>query len=151
MNPVVYVAVMPNPAAPKYRATNWPAYNAALKQRGSLEILFDPGMTWLSAPRSRPGRPMRFLGQSSDHKRAIELCLTLKVQFNLPLRQATGLVASVLKLAEMDWPVPDYTTLCRRQKTLDITPGGRPAQRACTCWSTALAIQDDGGRRMEDA
>ncbi len=83
MNPVVYVAVMTKPSAPKYRTTNWSAYNAALKQRGSLEIWFDPGMTWLSTPRGRPGRPMRF----SDS--AIELCLTLKVLFNLPLRQKT--------------------------------------------------------------
>ena len=67
------------------------------------------------------GRPARF----SDS--AIELCLTLKALFNLPLRQATGLVASLLKLADLDWPVPDYTTLCRRQKTLPAMLGGRPS------------------------
>jgi hypothetical protein len=112
---------MPKPAAPKYRTTNWSAYNTALKQRGSLEIWFDPGMIWLSAPRGRAGRPMRFTDS------AIELCLTLKVLFNLPLRQATGLVASLLKLADLDWPMPDYTTLCRRQKTLMVELGGRPS------------------------
>lgn len=96
---------MPKPASPKYRTTNWSAYNAALKQRGSLDIWFDPGMQWQSAPSGRPGRPARF----SDS--AIELCLTLKALFNLPLRQATGLVASLLKLADLDWPVPDYTNL----------------------------------------
>ena len=112
---------MPKPAAPLYRTTNWSAYNAALKRRGSLEIWFDPEMTWLSAPCGHPGRPMRF----SDS--AIELCLTLKVLFNLPLRQTTGLVASLLKLADLDWPVPDYTTLCRRQKTLVVELGGRPS------------------------
>ena len=56
---------------------------------------------------------------------AIELCLTLKALFKLPLRQATGLVASLLKPANLDWPVPDYTTLCRRQKTLPLMLGGR--------------------------
>ena len=61
---------------------------------------------------------------------AIEQCLTLKVLFNLPLRQATGLVASLLKLASLDWPVPDYTTLCRRQKTLDVALGGRPDRKS---------------------
>ena len=76
-------------------------------------------MQWLSAPCGRPGRPAHF----SDS--AIELCLTLKALFNLPLRQATGLVASLLKLADLDWSVPDYTTLCRRQKTLPVTLGGR--------------------------
>lgn len=57
----------------------------------------------------------------------IELCLTLKVLFNLPLRQATGLVASLLKLADLDWPVPGYTTPCWRQRTLTVALGGRPS------------------------
>ena len=48
---------------------------------------------------------------------AIQACLTVKVLFGLPLRQATGFVASLLKLAGLDWPVPDCSTLCRRQKT----------------------------------
>ena len=30
---------------------------------------------------------------------------------------ANGFVASLLKLAGLDWPVPDFSTLCRRQKT----------------------------------
>ena len=37
-----------------------------------------------------------------------------------PLRQATGFVASLLKLAGLDGAVPDYSTLCRRQKTLAV-------------------------------
>jgi hypothetical protein len=115
------MGVMPKPAAPVYRTTNWPEYNAALKRRGSLEIWFDPKMHWLSVPCGRPGRPMRF----SDS--AIELCLTLKTLFNLPLRQVTGLVASLIKMVGLDWPVPDYTTLCRRQKTLTVKLGGRPS------------------------
>jgi hypothetical protein len=28
------------------------------------------------------------------------------------------MVASPLKLAGLDWPVPDFSTLCRRPKTL---------------------------------
>jgi hypothetical protein len=28
------------------------------------------------------------------------------------------MVASLLRLAGLDWPVPDCSTLCRRQKTL---------------------------------
>ena len=42
---------MSKPAPPSYRTTNWRAYNAALKQRGSLLIWFDPEMEWLAAPR----------------------------------------------------------------------------------------------------
>ena len=72
---------MPRPTAPKYRTTNWPAYNAALKRRGSLDVWFDPEMDWFAVPAGRPGRSLRF----SD--RAIEFCLTLKGLFQLPLRQ----------------------------------------------------------------
>ena len=40
--------------------------------------------------------------------------------FRLPLRQVIGLVESLLKLADLDWPVPDFSTLSRRQKTLSV-------------------------------
>lgn len=112
---------MPRPTPPKYRTTNWPEYNAGLRRRGSLDVWFDPGMDWFAVPDGRPGRPLRF----SD--RAIEFCLTLKGLFQLPLRQMTGLAQSLLRLAGLDWPVPDYTTLCRRQKSLSVDLGGRPS------------------------
>ena len=111
---------MPKPTLPKYRTTNWPAYNAALRQRGSLDVWFDPEMDWFAPADGRSGRPLRFSAE------AIEFCLTLKGLFQLPLRQVTGLVASVLRMAGLDWPVLDYTTLCRRQKTLLVDLGGRP-------------------------
>jgi Transposase DDE domain len=38
---------------------------------------------------------------------AIQFCLTIKVLFKLPLRQALGMVASLLKMANLDWAVPD--------------------------------------------
>lgn len=71
-------------------------------------------MTWLAPPDGSPGRPAVF----SDAP--IQFCLTIKVLFKLPLRQTTGMVASLLKLAGLDWAVPVYTTLCRRQKTLAV-------------------------------
>ena len=40
--------------------------------------------------------------------------------FGLPLRQATGFVESLLKLIGLNWPLPDFGTLCRRQKTLSV-------------------------------
>ena len=70
-------------------------------------------MAW-EAPRGvKPGRPTVF----SDA--AIQFCLTIKVLFKLPLRQTTGMVASLLKLAGLDWAVPDFSMLSRRQKTLN--------------------------------
>ena len=81
-------------------------------------------MDWQAGPSGRRGRPATF----SDA--AIQACLTLKTLFGLPLRQVTGLVASLLKLAKLDWPVPDYSTLCRRQKDLPITIPYQPSTGA---------------------
>lgn len=106
---------MSKPAPPSYRTTNWHAYNATLRQRGSLLIWFDPETKWLALPSGQRGRPATFSGA------AIQACLMLKALFGLPLRQTTGLVASLLKLAKLDWPVPDFSTLCRRQKDLTVT------------------------------
>ena len=40
--------------------------------------------------------------------------------FKLPLRQTAGMVASLLKLTGLAWPVPDFSALCRRQRTLAV-------------------------------
>ena len=98
----------------RYRVTNWSAYNAALRRRGSLLIWVDREMAWLAPHEGRPGRPPVF----SDA--AIQLCLSIKVLFKLPLRRAAGMVASLLRLAGLDWSVPDHSTLCRRQKTVTV-------------------------------
>ena len=71
-------------------------------------------MTWEAAPSGRRGR------QQAYSDAAIQACLTLKVLFGLPLRQTTGFVASLLELVGLDWSVPDFSTLCRRQKTLSV-------------------------------
>jgi hypothetical protein len=99
---------------PVYRTKNWPEYNRALKQRGSLTIWFDPEVTWKAAPTGKRGRQPRY------SEAAIQSCLTLKVLFGLPLRQTTGFVDSLLKLVNLDWEVPDFSTLCRRQKNLSV-------------------------------
>lgn len=45
----------------------------------------------------------------------------MKVLFGMPLRQITGFVESVLRLVGLDWAAPDFGTLCRRQKTLNVS------------------------------
>ncbi|BBF79430.1 mobile element protein (plasmid) [Acinetobacter ursingii] len=44
----------------------------------------------------------------------------IKSLFRLSLRMVTGFVQSLIKLCGLDWTTPDYTTLCRRQKHIDI-------------------------------
>ena len=101
-------------APTKYKTTNWSAYNDALKQRGSLTVWFDPDMSWRAPPTGKRGR------QPSFSDAAIQACLTMKVLFGMPLRQTTGFVQSLLKLVGLDWVVPDFSTLCRRQRTLNV-------------------------------
>ena len=99
----------------KYKTRNWPSYDTALKRRGSLSIWFDPKMVWVPPPSGKRGRRQRFSGA------AIQTCLTLKVLFGMPLRQTIGFVHSLLRLVGLDWAVPDYSTLCRRQKILNVS------------------------------
>ncbi|KIA79206.1 transposase [Chromobacterium piscinae] len=112
---------MSKPAPPKYKTTNWKAYNAALKARGSLMIWLDRDMNWHGTPDGKRGRTQDF----SDA--AIQFCLTIKCLFNLALRQAVGMVQSLLRLAGLDWPTPDYSTVCRRQKHLQVMIPCRPS------------------------
>ena len=72
-------------------------------------------MVWVPPPGGKRGRQHQF----SDA--AIQACLTFKVLFGLPLRQTTGFVESLLQLAGLDWAVPDFSTLCRRQRTLNVS------------------------------
>jgi hypothetical protein len=101
-------------APTKYETRNWAKYSHSLKPRGSLSIWFDAGMTWGAEASGRRGR------QQTYSDAAIQACLTLKVLFGLPLRQTTGFVESLLKLVGLGWSAPDFSTLCRRQRTLSV-------------------------------
>lgn len=105
---------MSRPIPPVYKTKNWPAYNEALKRRGSLTIWFDPAMTWEATPTGKRGR------QPDYSDAAIQTCLTMKVLFGMALRQTTGFVESLLRLSGLDWFVPNFSTLSRRQKTLQV-------------------------------
>jgi hypothetical protein len=113
---------MSKPAPHKYKTTNWPTYNAALKSRGALMIWLDPTLKWAAQLTGKRGRNPTF----SDA--AIQFCLTIKCLFGLALRQATGMVESLLRLAHLDWKVPDSSTISRRQKTLKVNIPARQSQ-----------------------
>jgi len=44
----------------KYRTTNWPTYNAALKSHGSLMLWVDKEMSWQGEASGKRGRTMTF-------------------------------------------------------------------------------------------
>jgi IS5 family transposase len=131
---------MPKPSPTRYRTTNWSDYNAALRKRGSLSVWFDPEMVWHAGKTGKRGRPETF----SDA--AIQTCQTLKVLFGLPLRQPVGLVESLIQMAGFDWPVPDYSTLCRRQAWIAVQvpyrASGQPLNLLID--STGIKFRGDG-------
>ena len=74
--------------------TNWAAYDAGLRARGSLTVWFTPEAVaaWVAAPRTSRG------GQPSYSDLAIATTLTLRAVFRLALRQTEGLIGSILQL-----------------------------------------------------
>lgn len=121
--------VKPEPA--KYKTTNWKSYNEVLKLRGALMIWLDRDLQWSGASSGKRCRTPTF----SDA--AIQFCLTIKRLFGLTLRQAMGMVARLLKLADL---------LCRYLTTARSAAGKRrsrfafpigPRHKVCTCWLIA--------------
>ena len=95
---------------------NSAAYDASLRQRGSLTVWFtDEAIeAWRAEPRTTPG------GQPWYSPLAILTALTLRAAFRLALRQTEGLIGSVIGLLGLALAVPDHTTLCRRAETLAV-------------------------------
>jgi len=97
------------------RVTNWPAYDASLRQRGSLTVWFTDEAVAAWAAESRTTRG----GQSRYSPLAILTALTIRAVFRLAYRQAEGLIGSIIGLLGLGLRVPDHTTLSRRAATLD--------------------------------
>ena len=108
---------MIRPTLSAYKTRNRPAYNKALKRRGSLTIWFDPAMIWDAAPTGKRGR------QPDYSDAAIQTCLTMKLLFGMALRKIEpwerhwskrqwrgGFVESLLRLIDLDLAVPGRTS-----------------------------------------
>src|SRR5829696_4024342 len=100
----------------RHRVTNWAAYDAGLRARGSLTVWFTDAAiaAWRAEPRTARG------GQPSYSALAITTALTLRAVFHLALRQTEGLIGSLLHLLGLDLAVPDHSTLSRRAETLEV-------------------------------
>src|SRR4051794_29285374 len=105
----------------RFRVTNWTAYEAGLRRRGSLTLWVseDAIADWRAAPRTTPG------GQARYSDVAIEAAVMVRLVFHQPLRQTEGLLGSLLDLMGLDLPVPDHTTISRR--AVRLAPGRRSA------------------------
>jgi hypothetical protein len=88
---------------------------------------------------NEPGRPKVYANA------AIECALILKSVFHLSLRATQGFLASVVTFMRLELPVPDYSTMSRRQAALAINlPPARSGTRHVVVDSTGLKVYGAG-------
>src|SRR5829696_697199 len=124
-----------------HRVTNWPAYDASLRQRGSLTVwVTDESIqAWAAEVGSRGGQPWY-------SPLAILTALTLRAVFRLALRQTEGLIGSVIHLLGLDLASPDHTTLSRRAVTLEVPrPRSSSSAGAGDCAEPVHLLVDSTG------
>ncbi|EAW1721563.1 IS5 family transposase [Salmonella enterica subsp. indica] len=105
-------------AKQKFKITNWPAYNNALRQRGSLTVWLDECAIAAWTEDARPegrGRPLHYTDM------AITTVLMVKRVFHLSLRALQGFVDSIFKLMALPIRCPDYSLVSKRAKTVNIS------------------------------
>ncbi len=101
----------------KYKITNWSKYNKSLINRGDITLWIDEEVSknWMSEEKSgERGSSIKFTDM------AIETCLKIKYIYKLPFRATQGFINSIVKLAKLNIIIPDYSTMSRRQKDLNI-------------------------------
>jgi hypothetical protein len=108
----------------RYRVQNWPEYDRALRQRGSLTVWVTPQAlaAWQPPRTGRRGRPR----DCSDV--AIEAGHLLRLAFGRPWRQTEGLLRSLVGLLGWEVGVPDHTTFARRSPGLALATALARAQ-----------------------
>lgn len=105
---------MTNCTEKKYRIRNWPEYNKALVNRGSITLWFSNESLekWNAEPSLSRGRPRVY----SDE--AILCALMIKSVYKLPFRALRGFMLSMVALFGLCLRVPCYTRICRRAAEL---------------------------------
>lgn len=124
-----------------YRVRNWPEYEKALVQRGSLTIWLsdDFEKVWLYAGEKQRGSQFEYSEQ------AIEIMLTIKEVFHLSNRSVEGFVRSVFAMLNLYLPVPDHTTLSKRGKSFKVSlPRNSQGPMNLVLDSTGLKIYGEG-------
>jgi len=124
-----------------YRVKNWPEYDQALVQRGSITLWLseDFEQTWRYAGEKRRGAQFDYSDQ------AMVMMQMVKNVFHLSNRAAEGFVSSVFAMLKIALCVPDHTTLSRRAKTLKVRLPKKVSGRLDIVMdSTGLKIYGEG-------
>ena len=124
-----------------YRVRNWPEYDKALVQRGSITFWLtdDFEKTWLHTGEKQRGSQFDYSDQ------AILVMLTVKEVFHLTNRSVEGFVRSLFRMMKINLPVPDHTTLSKRGKGLKVKLPKKASQNLnIVVDSTGLKIYGEG-------
>lgn len=120
-----------------YRVRNWSKYNKGLVSRGSLSVWFNKNHI-----KSAEGEH----GNQAYSDLLILCALTIRQLFNLPYRATEGFLGSLIQLNQLEINTPNYSTLCRRAKTLNVDLGvkstGKP--RHILVDSTGVQVLGEG-------
>ena len=96
---------------------NWSEYNQKLVRQASITL-------YISEEIMKTGgiyTGKRIAGGVKHYSDTlIEASLLIKIYLKLGYRQTQGFVSSIFKLKNMTHKIPDYTTLCRRSKSLVV-------------------------------
>lgn len=125
----------------KYKIRNWSEYNDSLVERGNIEFWMDPKTLkkWKAKLQGKKGRAQLYTDLS------ITITLQFGKVFHQKLRQTEGLLKSIFKTANIELPVPDYTTLSKRGGQLDIAlPRSKKDKVILILDSTGLKVYGEG-------
>ena len=127
----------------KYRVRNWSSYNESLKKRGGITLWVDEDViqAWIPDPKA----PKKRGGQREYTDSAIECLLMVKNVYHLGYRQTEGFASSLSLLLGAELPIPDYTTLNRRAKVLNVQlPTNQKGPIHAVLDSTGLKVYGEG-------
>jgi len=134
---------MTREAKNKYVIRNWPEYNKALIQRGSITLWFseDAIDQWHNKERTgKKGRPQIY------SEEAILCALLIRTVYHKPLRALVGFLWSLVTILKLSIQIPSYTQICRRAKDLGKAlkklSGRRPVDIVFD--STGLKVYGEG-------
>jgi len=124
-----------------YRVKNWPEYDKALVQRGSITFWMsdDFEKTWMHIGEKQRGSQFDYSDQ------AILVMLTVKEVFHLTNRGVEGFMRSIFRMMKINLPVPDHTTLSKRGKDMKVNLPKKANQKLNIVMdSTGLKIYGEG-------
>ena len=133
-----------------YRVRNWKDYNRSLINRGNLTIWFSENAVknWYQKPQANKKRGRSFIYSDTY----IELALTIRTLFHLPLRATQGFLEGLVFLLGLNLSISHYSRLSRRAGSVAIQlntlkkAGKKPTDLVID--STGLKIFGEGEWKM---